>query len=172
MTMSGNFNPFNPTQFNQSTFGTAGNPGFLSPFDLNAALTGATTSAADMQTQYQNLGLGQTAASPSGPNTPFKGGGGTSGGGGASGNWSPGPGSGTTPTTPGSFGAGSTPFQQEIGQKPSLTGGIPEQFQALLGQQQTADLGQTTTSALAALQGKNAQTGLIGGGLGALGKIL
>lgn len=168
--MGSNFNPFNPTAFNQSTFGTAGNPGFLSPFDINAATTGATNAAADMTKQYQNLGLGQVAASPSGPNQPFKGGGATSAGAGSMQGWTPG--SGTTPTTPGAFGAGSLPLQQELGQAPTLTGGIPEQFQALLGQQQTADLGQTTTSALAALQGKNAQTGLIGGGLGALGKIL
>lgn len=168
--MGSNFNPFNPTAFNQNTFGTAGNPGFLSPFDLGAVANAQNQATGEITQTYQNLGLGQTAASPSGPNQPFKGAGGTTGGGGASGGWTPG--SGTTPTTPGSFGAGSTAYQQDIGAQPSVTGGIPAQFQALLGQIQNQDLGATTTSALAALQGKNAQTGLIGGGLGALGKII
>lgn len=156
--MGSNFNPFNPNQFNQSTFGTAGNPGFLSPFDLNAAAAGQGQATSELTQQYKDLGLGQNPATPAGPNQPLQG--------------NQPPGSGTTPTTPGSFGAGSIPYQQDIGAAPSVTGGIPAQFQALLGQQQTADLGATTQSAAAALQGKNAQTGLIGSGLGALGKIL
>lgn len=169
--MGSNFNPFNPTAFNQSTFGTQGNPGFLSPFDIGVNTNALTTSTDELTQQYKDMGLGQNPATPAGPNQTFKGGGGGSaGGGGASGSWTPG--SGTTPTNPGSFGGGSLPYQQDTGGAPSVTGGLPALFQANLGNIQNQDLGATTTSALAALEGKNAQTKLIGGGLGALGKII
>lgn len=161
--MSGSFTGSVPN------FGSSGAPGFISPFDQNAFNQGLGNSLAAMTNRYQQLGLGQTAASPSGPNQPFKGVGGAQGSGSLQG-WTPG--SGTTPTTPGSFGAGSTAYQQDVGAKPSLVGGLPAEFEAGLGQQQTADLGATASSAASALQGKNQQTGLLGSGLGAIGSIL
>jgi hypothetical protein len=138
-------------------FGSAGGPGFISPFDQGQFGQGAAQSIAAMTNQYVNLGLGEHAATPSGPTTGAK----------------PGvPGSGTTPTTPGSFGAGSTAYQMDVGARPSTTGGIPALFEAGLGQQQTQDLGQTSSSALSAIRGKNQQTGIIGSGLGTLGQLL
>lgn len=44
-----------------------------------------------------------------------------------------------TPTSPGGGGMG-TAEQQDLGIAPSLTGGIPAQYSALLGQAQTANL--------------------------------
>lgn len=124
------------------SFGSSGAPGFLSPFDtgaVNAALGEATQA---MTNRYGQLGLGQTGASPSGPTT------------GAT----PGiPGSGTTPVNPGSMGAGSTAEQMDLGTAPSLTGGLPAEAQAALGQIQTQDLSQTSSSANSAIQGKSQQ---------------
>lgn len=125
-------------------FGSAGGAGFLSPFDQNAAASGAGQSIVAMGNRYNQLGLGANAASPTGPAV------------GAT----PGiPGSGTTPTSGGSFGAGPTAFQMDVGAAPSLTGGIPAEFEALLGQVQTQDLGQTASSAASAIQGKQQQVG-------------
>jgi hypothetical protein len=67
---------------------------------------------------------------------------------------------------------GSTPEAMDIGAAPSLTGGIPAEAQAAQGQLQTQDLGQTSSSANAALQSKNNQIGAIGQGAGLLGSIL
>ncbi len=137
--MSGSFTGAAPP------FGGPGGPGFISPFDQSQFGQGAAQSIAAMTHQYQNLGLGEHAATPSGPTS------------GATPNF---PGSGVTPTNPGGFGAGSTAYQMDVGARPSTTGGIPAQFQAGLGQQQTQDLGQTSSSALSAIRGKNQQTGL------------
>jgi hypothetical protein len=138
-------------------FGQSGGPGFISPFDESQFTGGAARSIAAMTNSYKNLGLGQNAAAPSGPTTGAKAGV---------------PGSGTTPTSPGSFGAGSTAYQMDVGAAPSTTGGIPALFEAGLGTQQTQDLGQTSSSALSAIRGKNQQTGIIGSGLGTLGQLL
>lgn len=136
-----------------NTFGAPGGPGFISPFDLAAAGAGETESLTAMTNQYNRLGLGQNSASPAGATT------------GAT----PGiPGSGTTPVNPGSFGSGSTPYQMDVGTAPSLTGGIPEQFQAVLGEGQTQDLGSTVSSALSSIAQKQNQIGgitSIGSGL-------
>jgi hypothetical protein len=113
------------------------------------AMFGTQLSIADMTNRYKQLGLGATGATPSGP---------TSGA-------VPGvPGSGTTPTTGGDFGAGSTPFQMDIGQAPSLTGGIPRQFQGALGQGQFQDLTETTGAAVGAQNAK----GQVASGIGSL----
>lgn len=126
------------------SFGSPGGVGFLSPLDQNAAASGAGQSIAAMTNRYNQLGLGANAASPTGPAV------------GAT----PGiPGSGTTPTTGGSFGAGPTAFQMDVGEAPSTVGGIPAEFEALLGQVQTQDLGQTASSAASAIQGKSQQVG-------------
>lgn len=108
--------------------GSSGSAGFLSPFDKNAFNTAQQGAISAITNRYQQLGLGQTGAMPTGPAV------------GAT----PGiPGSGTTPTTPGNFGAGPTAYQMDIGQAPSITGGIPAETQAGLGAVQTADLSQT-----------------------------
>jgi hypothetical protein len=65
----------------------------------------------------------------------------------------------------------STPEGMDLGILPSLTGGIPAEFQAGLGQTQTQDLGQTTSSANSAIQSKSNQVGAIGQGLGLLGSF-
>ena len=113
-------------------------------------LTGESIGA--MANRYAQLGLGATGAKPSGPTT------------GAA----PGvPGSGTTPTTGGSFGPGPTGFQMDAGQLPSWTGGIPQEFQAALGEAQFQDLGQTTSAAVGSQQAKSQTLSGIGqlGGL-------
>lgn len=71
---------------------------------------------------------------------------------------------GATPTSPGSFGQGSTAMQMDLGQLPSITGGIPAQFQALLGQLQTEDLAQTSALAESNLNqsSSNKSSGLSG----------
>jgi hypothetical protein len=66
---------------------------------------------------------------------------------------------------------GSTPEAQDLGLAPSITGGIPAEFQAGQGQLQTQDLGQTSSSAGSALQSKNNQIGAIGQGAGLLGGL-
>ena len=104
-----------------------------------------------MANRYQQLGLGQTGASPAGKTR------------GAT----PGiPGSGTTPTTGGSFGAGPTAFQMEEGALPSWTN-IPQEFQAALGEAQFQDLGQTTSAAVGSQQAK----GQTLSGIGQLGGL-
>ena len=66
----------------------------------------------------------------------------------------------------------STPEQMDLGIAPSMTGGIPAEFQAGLGQVQTQDLGQTASSASSAIQSKQNQIGAIGQGAGLLGGLL
>ena len=116
------------------SFGSAGAPGFLSPFDTGQAQQGVGTSLQAMTNRYQQLGLGQQGA---------------------------------TPTSPGAFGAGPTGYQMDIGQLPSLTGGIPEEFQAVLGQLQTANLnnqsGGGKSGGKSALGGLTPLLGLAGG---------
>lgn len=123
--------------------GGSGDAGFLSPFDKNAFNQAQQSAIGALTNRYQQLGLGQTGAQPSGPTT-----GATAGI----------PGSGTTPTTGGNFGAGSTAMQMDLGQLPSVTGGIPAETQAGLGAVQTADLSQTAQQ----------QSGKSGGNLGNL----
>ncbi|HEX3521470.1 MAG TPA: hypothetical protein VHT52_05220 [Stellaceae bacterium] len=110
------------------SFGSAGSPGFLSGFDKQVAQQALQGGSEAITNRYAQLGLGGTSATPSGPTT------------GAT----PGiPGSGTTPTNPGNFGAGSTAMQMDLGSAPSLTGGLPEEIQAMLGQVQTQDMSET-----------------------------
>jgi hypothetical protein len=66
---------------------------------------------------------------------------------------------------------GSTPEAMDLGSAPSLTGGLPGQFQALQGEIQSQDLGLTSGSATAALQSKGNQIGLLGQGAGLLGGL-
>lgn len=104
-----------------------------------------------MANRYKQLGLGETGATPSGPTT-----------GAVAGI----PGSGTTPTTPGNFGAGPTAFQMESGTRPGWTN-IPQEFQAALGEAQFQDLGQTTSAAVGSQQAK----GQTLSGIGQLGGL-
>ncbi|HEY2530282.1 MAG TPA: hypothetical protein VGJ20_20490 [Xanthobacteraceae bacterium] len=110
-------------------------------------------SITSLMNRNKQLGLGATGATPSGATT------GTT----------PGvPGSGTTPTTPGDFGAGPTGFQMDEGALPSLTGGIPNMFQAALGEAQFQDLGQTAAAAAGSANAK----GQTFSGIGQLGGLL
>lgn len=166
-------------------FGSQGQAGFLSPFDIGTANAAESFGTQAVVNRYQQLGLGGGGAMPSGPTTGAV----------------PGiPGSGTTPTTGGSFasplsaaggttagnanapsmpanrgfgspavanmGAGPTAMQMDIGTAPSLTGGIPAEFQALLGEAQTADMAQTAGGG-----GGSGKGGKGGGGIGALGSL-
>jgi hypothetical protein len=109
-----------------------------------------------LKNQYQALGLGATGATPSGPTTGTPAGAGKPGATGVPGGTA-GVGAGTTPTDPGSFGAGPTGFQMDAGTLPSWTGGIPQMFQGALGEAQFQDLGQTA-SAAAGSAGAKGQT--------------
>ena len=74
-------------------------------------------------------------------------------------------GTGATPTSPGALGTGGTAERMDLGANPSLTGGIPAEFEAGLGQAQTGDLG-----VLGGLALSNLQTGATNKG-NLLGKI-
>lgn len=150
-----------------------------------------------MARRYEQLGLGGQGAQPSGPTvagqpgvpgsgytpvTPgqFNPGGGTTGGtpGGGGSTFGgfghtvseiqPGGGGGGTPGVPT---GGPTAFEMDAGVQPSWTGGIPQEFQAALGEAQFQDLGQTTSAAVGSQQAKG-QTlsgiGQIGGLLGGI----
>lgn len=131
------------------SFGGSGSPGFLSSFDRGAAQQALQGGTAAITNRYQQLGLGQTGATPSGPTT------------GAT----PGiPGSGTTPVNPGNFGPGPTAMQMDLGQLPSLTGGLPEEIQAMLGQVQTQDMSETG-------QQQSGKTGGAGQAISGAGKL-
>jgi hypothetical protein len=129
--------------------GGGGQPGQIQGSDTANALFGTQLSIGDMTNRYKQLGLGNLQATPSGP---------------TSGAVAGVPGSGTTPTTGGSFGPGSTAMQMDIGQRPSLTGGIPQEFQGALGQGQFQDLSETTSAAVGAQQAK----GQVASGIGSL----
>jgi hypothetical protein len=127
--------------------GGGGQPGDIQGSDKANAMMGAQTSIADMTNRYKQLGLGGRGAAPTAPNTPY---------------FSNVPGSGTTPTTGGAFDAGPTGFQMDIGAAPSLTGGIPRQFQGVLGEGQFQDLSETTQAAVGAQQAKGQAAAGIG----------
>ena len=105
--------------------GNIGAPGVLSPFNLSTFETGAGQSELAMGNRYNQLGLGQTSA---------------------------------TPTSAGSLGTGTTAEQMDLGTTPSLTGGIPTEFLAGLGQTQSGDLGQSLAAALSNLNTSNTKT--------------
>lgn len=63
---------------------------------------------------------------------------------------------------------GSTPEAMDLGQSPSLTGGIPAEFQAGAGQLQSADIGTTLSLALNNLTASNNITSGAKGGLGSI----
>jgi hypothetical protein len=73
-----------------------------------------------------------------------------------------------TPTTPGAFLTGSTPFMMDVGETPSLTGGIPAEFQAVMGQLQNAALSNPSGGAGG---GKGGGKSAAGAGLSALGAL-
>jgi hypothetical protein len=156
--------------------GGGGQPGQIQGSDIQNAMFGTQLSIQDMTNRYKQLGLGGTGALPSGPTT-----------GAVAGV----PGSGTTPTTPGTpaspgspgtpgfggaFGGAATPgtpasgptgptgYLMDIGAAPSLTGGIPQQFQGVLGEGQFQDLSETTQAEVGAQQAK----GQVAAGAGSL----
>ena len=142
--------------------GGGGQPGQIQGSDISNAMFGTQASNTAMINRYKELGLSGTGATPSGPTTgavpgvpgsgttptstgPFIPGGGAGGGGGATGSWTP-----------------STPLQMDIGQLPSWTGGIPNMFQAVLGEGQFQDLAETTQAAVGAQQAKGQAAAGIG----------
>jgi hypothetical protein len=129
--------------------GGGAQPGQIQGSDIANAMFGTQMSIGDMTNRYKQLGLGQTNAMPSGP---------------TSGAVAGVPGSGTTPTTGGAFAGGPTGLQMDVGGLPSLTGGIPREFQGALGQGQFQDLSETTSAAVGAQQAK----GQVAGGIGSL----
>lgn len=151
----------------QFGFGMPGAPGAISPFDFGQFQTALQNATNATTNRYQQLGLGAGSARPSGPTT-----------GAVAGV----PGSGTTPTAGGNFGAGSTAYNMDIGQNnqfappgspgaPSLTGGLSEEALAGLGQLQTQDLSLTSQIAQGTNQGKSGGKGGGKGGLGAIGSL-
>jgi hypothetical protein len=153
--------------------GGSGQPGQIQGSDIQNAMFGTQTSIADMTNRYNQLGLGGTGATPSGrtsgavhgvpgsgttpttPGTPASPGSpatpGTPGTpGGAFGT----PATSGTPGTPASPASGPTGYRMDIGQAPSLTGGIPREFQGALGEGQFQDLSETTSAAVSAQQAK------------------
>jgi hypothetical protein len=156
--------------------GGGGQPGQIQGSDTQNALFGTQMSIQDMTNRYNQLGLGGTGATPSGatsgavkgvpgsgttpvtPGTPASpGSSGTPGGSGAFGG-------ATFPGTPGSSASGPTAYLMDIGAAPSLTGGIPRQFQGALGEGQFQDLSETTSAAVGAQQAK----GQVASGIGSL----
>jgi hypothetical protein len=135
--------------------GGGGQPGQIQGSDKQNAMMGAQLSINDMENRYKQLGLGGRGASPTGPTT-----------GAVAGV----PGSGTTPVNlnPGAFDAGPTGFQMDVGTAPSLTGGIPRQFQGALGEGQFQDLSETTSAAVGAQQAKGQVAQGIGGLIGGI----
>jgi hypothetical protein len=115
-------------------------PGFIQPFAENLFGQGQREAETAMTDTYQQLGLGETGASAT-----RKG----------------------VQTSPGSFGAGSTAMRMDLGQLPSLTGGIPEEFKAGLGEVQNAAI-QSSGSGGGGGGGKG---GSAGGALSALGGL-
>lgn len=75
---------------------------------------------------------------------------------------------GATPTSPGSFGTGSTAMQMDLGILPSLTGGIGGEFGAGEGQVQTQDLAQTLALAESNLRASAGNKGNVIGGINSL----
>lgn len=144
-----------------------------------------------MANRYKQLGLGGVSAQPAGatvgakagvpgsgttPTTPGEFATGTTGGtagDGSSGNFG-GFGSHASDATGGAAGGtpgvptgGPTAFEMDAGVAPSWTGGIPQEFQAALGEAQFQDLGQTTSAAVGSQQAKSQTLSGIGqlGGL-------
>lgn len=72
-------------------------------------------------------------------------------------------GNNATPTSPGSFGLGSTAMGMDLGALPSVTGGIPAEFTAEQGQAQTANLANSIQLALSNLKtGTSTKGSLLG----------
>jgi hypothetical protein len=70
---------------------------------------------------------------------------------------------GASPTDPGSLGAGSTAAQMDLGAAPSLTGGIPAEVVAGLGQAQESGLASQLGLALSNLNTGNANKSTLKG---------
>jgi len=121
--------------FGSSSSKTGGpGPGFVSPFDQQAVMNALNLGSQAMTNRYAQLGLSGQGATPTSP-------GGLAGGIGV-GNI----GTGMLPGTAGvGGGIGSEPTaeQQDLGQIPTLTGGLPGEALATLGEIQNANLSQS-----------------------------
>jgi hypothetical protein len=151
--------------------GGGAQPGQIQGSDTSNAMFGTQMSIQDMTNRYNQLGLGGSGAKPTGPaigataGVPGSGFTPTAGGTPAT------PGTAATPTgglgstpTPGTSASGPTAYMMDIGAAPSLTGGIPREFQGALGEGQFQDLSETTSAAVGAQQAK----GQVASGIGSL----
>ena len=150
----GNPGPPSGIGFGSGGFGSSSSksggpgPGFVSPFDQQVVGNALNTSMDAMVNRYAQLGLSGQGATPSSPGGPA--------GGIGVGNI----GSGMQPNQ----GAEPTAEQMDLGQIPTLTGGLPGEAEAVIGQIQNANL-QTSGGGGSGGGGKG------GGGKGAIGAV-
>ena len=142
-------------------FGDFGMPGHVSPFDMHAVDAGQGASMQAMTNRYAQLGLSSTGATPHSPGGPAGGIGVANIGGNITGPEGP----GVPPVTAGE----PTAEQMDLGQIPSLVGGIPAQFEALMGMIQNANLANASMSGSG---GGGGGKGGGGGGKGGMGSML
>ena len=140
------------------SFGDFGSPGFVSPFDMHAVNAGRGASLQAMTNRYAQLGLSGTGATPTNRGGPAGG----IGVGQIGANITGPEGPGVPPVAAGE----TTAEMMDLGQAPSLGGGIPAQFDALLGMIQTANLANASQSGGGGGGGKG------GGGKGGMGSML
>lgn len=143
------------------SFGSFGSPGFVSPFDMHAVDAGQGASMQAMTNRYAQLGLSGQGATPHSPGGPAGGIGVANIGANITGPEGPGvqPSQGSEPTAE----------QMDLGQIPSLVGGIPAQFEALMGMIQNANLANASMSGSG---GGGGGKGGGGGGKGGMGSML
>ena len=146
----------------QPSFGDFGSPGFVSPFDMHAVSQGQGSSIQAMTNRYAQLGLSGTGATPHSP-------GGPAGGIGVGNIGASAPGSGAPGTAPPVTAGETTAEMMDLGQSPSLGGGIPAQFEAIMGMIQNANLANASMSGGG---GGGGGKGGGGGGKGAMGALM
>lgn len=140
-------------------FGDFGSPGFVSPFDMHAVNAGRGASMQAMTNRYAQLGLSGQGATPTSPGGPAGGIGVANIGANITGPEGPGvqPNQAAEPTAE----------QMDLGQIPSLGGGIPAQFEAVLGMIQNANLANASQSGGGGSGGGKGGGGK-GGGMGSM----
>jgi hypothetical protein len=158
--------PFNPGPpggigFGAGGFGSSSSktggpaPGFVSPFDQQAVFNALNLGSDAMAHRYAQLGLSAQGATPTSP-------GGPAGGIGAN---AP---AGTMPQQA----MEPTAEQMDLGQIPTLTGGLPGEALATLGEIQNANLSQSGGAGGGSGGGKGGGAGSAAGAIAPLGKAL
>ena len=145
-------------------FGDFGMPGHVSPFDMHAVDLGQGASMQAMTNRYAQLGLSGTGATPHSPGGPAGGIGVANIGANITGPEGPGvqPDPNQEPTAE----------KMDLGQAPSLSGGIPAQFEALMGMIQNANLANASMSGGGGGGGGKGGGGGGKGGIGAVAPLL